>query len=252
MVFDWKDILFRVALAFVLVLLSTRTRGKKMIERMSYLDFIGAVTLGSLTGAIMLDHNITLGDLVLAIMSFTMLIFIATFLSLKFRSVRKVIAGLPIELVRDGQILEKELGRARITVESLAQQLRLNDVFDISTVKQAYLETNGKLSVLLRPEAQGLTLGAFLNPPRALPEQRLPIELIIDGNVLTESLQQNDLDLAWLLQELDRHGVTGPEQVAYAVLTSQNKLYLDYYRDNLVPGPPRPEYGRDADHPPLA
>lgn len=233
MAFDWNDILGRVALAFVLVLFATKSLGKKMMQGLSYLDFMAGITLGSLTGAIMLDHNLTLGDLILAITSFSSLVIIASYLQLKNRKFRAILSGQPIEVVRDGKILEKELEQARLTMELLIQQLRLLNVFDISEVKMAYLETNGKLSVLLRPEAQPLTLGDFLSQDRQVPTQRHPVELIVDGTVMSHNLERWGYDLAWLMQELDQKGVGDTKEVSYAVLNSQNTLYLDLYRDHL-------------------
>ncbi|KEO84846.1 YetF domain-containing protein [Tumebacillus flagellatus] len=234
MAFDWWDILGRVGLAFVLVLIATRTLGKKMMQSLSYLDFMAAITLGSLTGAIVLDHNITLGDLVLAISAFTVLVLIMSFFQLKSRRIRRLLSGVPIEVVHDGKILEKELERSRLTMENLTQQLRLRGVFDIAEVKQAYLETNGQLSVLLRPEAEQLRTGTFLTRQTKLPDQRHPVELIVDGNVLSHNLERWGYDLAWLMQELDAKGVRDTSDVAYAVLNSKNELYVDLYRDNLM------------------
>ncbi|MBL0385205.1 DUF421 domain-containing protein [Tumebacillus sp. ITR2] len=233
MQFDWWDILSRVALAFLLVLLATRTLGKKMLQGLSYLDFMASITLGALTGAIVLDHNLTIADLILAISSFTGLVLIMSFFQLKIRRVRRLLSGLPLEVIHDGKILERELRKSRMTMELLMQQLRIQGVFNIEDVKQAYLETNGKLSVLLRPQALPLTLGDFLSPDPRLPEQRHPVELIVDGEVLTHNLERWGFNLAWLLQELERQGARDSADVAYAILTSQNKLYVDLYRDDL-------------------
>jgi uncharacterized membrane protein YcaP (DUF421 family) len=233
MQFDWYDILSRVALAFLLVLIATRSIGKKMVKGLTYLDFMAGITLGSLTGAIVLNHDLTIGDLVLAISSFTGLVFLLSLLQLKVRRIRHLLSGRPIQVVHDGRILEKELEKSRMTMEMLIQQLRLRGVFNIETVKQAYFETNGKLSVLLRPEATPLTLGDYLAKDLRLPEQRHPVELIIDGEVMTHSLEQWGFDLAWLLQQLEQKGIHDSKQVAYAVLTSQDKLYVDIYDDHI-------------------
>lgn len=235
--FHFGDIVLRTALGFSLVMLSTRLLGKQMIAQMTYYDFVTNITLGALVGAIILDHHITLGDLVLAISMFTFLSFLSSFISLKNRKLRKFIAGSSVELIREGQILEKELQRSRISVEHLVSQLRIKDVFDISTVKQAFLEANGSISVLLKPEARAVTLGEYQHQSNT-PQERLPVELIVDGNVLSKKLEMAGFDLAWLMQEIEKKGISDTKQVAYAVLTSKNEIYLDQYEDNLS-GQPR-------------
>lgn len=239
MKFHFGDIILRTALGFGLLLMSIRLLGKQMIGQMTYYDFVTNITLGALAGAIILDHHITLADLVLAISMFTFLSFVSSYISLKNRNLRKFVAGTSVELIRDGKILEKELQRSRISMEHLVQQLRIKDVFDVNTVKQAFLESNGQLSVLLKPEFRSLTLGEYQQTN--IPEERLPIELIIDGQVLTEKLAMASLNLAWLMQELERNGILDTKEVAYAILTSKNTLYLDKYRDDFSI-PPRSRY----------
>ena len=229
--FHFEDILIRTLLAFCLLLLSARLLGKQMIAQMSYFDFVTNITLGSLTGAIILDHNITLDDLLLAITTFTMISFLTSFGALKNQRWRRLTAGLSVELIRDGQILEKEMERVRVRMDSLAQQLRIKNVFDIATVKQAFLEPNGELSVLLKAEARPLTFGDVYQGRQIADHP--PVELIMDGTVLTDNLVRNQFDLAWLMQQLDKNGVADTKDVAYAVLTSRNELYIDTYRDSL-------------------
>jgi uncharacterized membrane protein YcaP (DUF421 family) len=232
---DFIDIILRTALAFILMLVAARLLGKQMIAKMTYFNFVANITLGSLTGAIVLDHNVSLGDLVLGISVFTLITFLSSFLALKNRLFSKWIAGHSIELIRDGKILEGQLEKSRLKMESLIQQLRLRNVFDIDTVQQAFLETNGKLSILLKPEARPLTLGDFQQS--MIPKERLPVELVIDGNVIEENLVYGNGERSWLMSELERLGVTDIPDVTYAVLTSKNKLYVDKRDDQFAKNP---------------
>ena len=47
--------------------------------------------------------------------------------------------------------------RLRFTVDDLIDALRQKDVFDLSTVEEAVVETNGSLSVRLRTEESPVT-----------------------------------------------------------------------------------------------
>jgi uncharacterized membrane protein YcaP (DUF421 family) len=234
MEFHWSDILIRTMLAFILLLLATRILGKQMRSKMTHANFVTNITLGSLTGAIILDHNITLGDLLLAIAAFTAVAFLASMFSLWNHRTRRVLTGRPIELVRDGKILEQEMKHSRIAMDNLVQQLRLRGVFDISHVQLAMMEPNGEVSVLMKPEHRDLKFGELMQLlQKQVPQEKMPVELIIDGGVLTENLHKAKLDLAWLMQELDKHGANDVTEVAYAVLTSKDKLYIDKYSDEF-------------------
>ena len=53
-------------------------------------------------------------------------------------------------VVQDGNVIEKNLHRERITVEELAASARLNEIGSLAEVKWAILETNGQISFLAR------------------------------------------------------------------------------------------------------
>jgi uncharacterized membrane protein YcaP (DUF421 family) len=56
---------------------------------------------------------------------------------------------------------------------------------------------------------------------------------VIDGIVQSDKLTAVGFDLAWLMQEISRRGIEDTKEIAYAVLTSKNKLYIDKYNDQL-------------------
>ena len=98
-----------------------------------------------------------------------------------------------------------------LTLDELFEQLRGQGITDLSDVKYAVLETNGRLSVLPRSPLQPVT-----------PEQLgldvqdnvfLPIILINDGRVLTDNLRQAGRDDRWLAQELHRQGIARSQDV---------------------------------------
>ena len=69
---------------------------------------------------------------------------------LSYRSpfVRKVVSAPPLCLVMDGELMHRNLRREYITEEELWAQLREQGVDSLSEVKKAYLEPNGKFSVI--------------------------------------------------------------------------------------------------------
>lgn len=54
----------------------------------------------------------------------------------------------PLLLIRDGRMIEKNMKKELITDDELMSQLRQQGVEDISTVRKAYIESNGRFSVL--------------------------------------------------------------------------------------------------------
>ena len=67
--------------------------------------------------------------------------------------------GKPSVVVENGRIIKSELKRLSMSDEELAEELRLQSITELSDVKYAIVETNGRLSVILRKEAQPATKG---------------------------------------------------------------------------------------------
>ena len=55
-------------------------------------------------------------------------------------------------IIKDGKIVEKEFNSQKYTVSDIMSQLHEKDVFSISDVKYAIIETNGNLSVITNNE----------------------------------------------------------------------------------------------------
>ncbi|WP_249652461.1 DUF421 domain-containing protein, partial [Lysinibacillus sp. D4A1_S13] len=70
---------------------------------------------------------------------------------------RGFFAGKPTIIIQNGKILEHNMKTMRYTIAYLNQQLRVNDVFDISQVQTAIIETNGSMSVEVKPEFAPVT-----------------------------------------------------------------------------------------------
>ena len=78
-------------------------------------------------------------------------------------------AGKPTLVIQNGKILEGNMKGMRYTLDYLNQQLREKDIFDISEVEFAMIETDGHMSVKntlrLKSHAEG---PSFIHGGRAL------------------------------------------------------------------------------------
>jgi uncharacterized membrane protein YcaP (DUF421 family) len=128
------------------VIVSTRTVGPRALAQMSAFDFVATVAVGSMIASVGLG-SVPLVDGVVAVVT----LFVLQFLVASFRRTR-VAKGLvdnePLLLLRDGEVYEDNLARARITLDDLRSHLRRSNVDDIADVQAVVLETTGDVSVL--------------------------------------------------------------------------------------------------------
>lgn len=68
--------------------------------------------------------------------------------SFRWKAVRKLTEPDPLQLVKDGQMLMRNLRKEFLTREDVQAQLRQAGVDDVCKVRAAFLEGDGKLSVL--------------------------------------------------------------------------------------------------------
>ena len=118
----------------------------------------------------------------------------------------------------------------RYRLSELMAQLRMNNVFDISQVEFAILETSGKLSVLKKSSYQPVTPHDLNIPTKYM---GLSIELISDGKIIDQNLKQINLDRYWLEDQLKAKGINDPSEVFLAVIDTQGNLYIDKYDDPM-------------------
>lgn len=68
----------------------------------------------------------------------------------RFPALERAMSGSKLCLVRDGQMLRRNMRREFISIEDLMSQLRQHGIGDLKEVRRAYLEGDGNISVLKR------------------------------------------------------------------------------------------------------
>jgi uncharacterized membrane protein YcaP (DUF421 family) len=69
-------------------------------------------------------------------------------LGYRFPSVRRLLRPAPLLLIKDGRLLRRNMRQEMITEDELMGKLREHGVERIDAVKKAYLEGDGRISVI--------------------------------------------------------------------------------------------------------
>jgi len=216
--------------AFVILLVIARILGKQTLSNMNFHEFVTAVILGAIAANFAFNQKIEVIHLLISLAVFTGTSFILSKIILRSRKFRMWTEGTPTVLIEGGKILEENLKKNNLTIDTLNQMFRQKDIFDIDEVEYALLEINGQVSVLKKKEHQPTTL-KDLNKEKRSP-QSFPIEFIIDGQLLHGNFDSNQISQDWFLSLLKSQGKT-VEDVFYAVKGSTGQLYFDYYKDKI-------------------
>ena len=95
------------------------------------------------------EHSITGGLLTVATIGFWD--FFLDWLAYRFPAMRKLIDAPPLLLIRDGRIVHRNVAKEMMTTEDLRAHLRQHDVSGPHEVQAAFMEGDGKLSVVKKP-----------------------------------------------------------------------------------------------------
>jgi uncharacterized membrane protein YcaP (DUF421 family) len=142
------DLVLRAAAVFTLIFIVTRLIGKRELGSLEPFDLILLVVMGDLVqqGVTQDDYSVTGAFIVIATMA---LMTVGTsYLSFRFRPLRRIMEGEPVVLIENGRPIERNLRRERLTVEELEEKARLEQVESLDKVRLAVLETNGDISII--------------------------------------------------------------------------------------------------------
>jgi len=140
------DIVIRAAVVFAFLFLLMRMLGRRELSSMEPFDIILLVVVGDLVqqGVTQSDYSVT--GALLAVSTIALLTVLVSWTSFRVRKLRPILEGEPIVLIEDGELIEKNLRRQRITAEEVEQGARLEQITSLGEVRWAILETNGQIS----------------------------------------------------------------------------------------------------------
>lgn len=224
------ETIIRSIAAFVLIMIIARIIGKQTLTQLTYHDFVTTITLGAITANLAFNTDLKSWNQITALLTFSGIAFLIAIVSLRSRHLRKWVSGKPTIIIEDGKILEHNLRKLRFTLDTLNQELREKDIFDMNEVEYAVLEMNGKLSVLKKPQFRQVTKKDLAIKTPAL--SHFPIELIMDGKPAITNMENSGLGMEWLNKQMRRRGLT-LDEVCYAVRGTDGSVYFDLYHDQL-------------------
>lgn len=226
-----KAIIYPMVIYIILIALA-RIIGRKLLGQLTFFDFVSGITLGTVAGSFV-TTEVQGYYVLLSLAIFTLMVLISSYITLKSMTIRNVILGKPITLIKNGKIYENNMKKIRYNQDILMMQLRERDVFDIEEVVEAILEPHGKLSVLKKSKDLPVTL-KDLNI--FMPNKELPTELVKEGMIMEQNLRKQNLSHGWLFNQLAAKGVQRIEEVFLASLSSDGKLYIDLKSDGPTLG----------------
>jgi uncharacterized membrane protein YcaP (DUF421 family) len=142
------DLVIRATVVFFFIFLVTRIAGRRELSTLEPFDLILLVVLGDLVqqGITQSDESVT-GTLIV-ISTVTLLSIAVSWVSFRSSRIRLATEGEPLILIQDGQIIERNLRRERLTHGDVEEEARRQQVASLGDVRWAILEKEGSITFI--------------------------------------------------------------------------------------------------------
>ncbi len=142
-------VVFLSAIGIYIALIAlTRLAGLRSFSKMSSFDFAVTIAIGTLVASSIIAPKTPILQGVAAIASIFILQMFVDYLRSRFPSMVKLLDNRPLLLMKNGEVLEENLKKARMSRPELRYKLREANVAQFANVKAMVLETTGDVSVI--------------------------------------------------------------------------------------------------------
>jgi len=142
------DIVLRAIAAFVLIFVLLRVLGRRELSALEPFDLILLVVIGDLVQQGVTQSDMSFTGLTLAVGTFALLAVVSSWLSFRFKPMRKVLEAGPLVVVERGKQIERNMRSERLTIEEIASAARLQKIASLDDVEWAIVENGGQISFI--------------------------------------------------------------------------------------------------------
>jgi uncharacterized membrane protein YcaP (DUF421 family) len=142
------DLVLRALVLFAGVYILLRVVGRRELAEMEPVDFILLIVLGDAIQQGLTQDDYSVTGALTTIFTIAAIQVVLGYTAFRSKRVRTILEGEPVVLIEDGRVIDKNLRRARIAEDELAEEARLSQVASLSDIAWAVLETSGKISII--------------------------------------------------------------------------------------------------------
>ena len=193
----------RAFIIYIFVIIAVRIMGKRQVGELKPHELVITILLSAVAVIPLEENSMPLANCLVPILLFISMEIITSVVSMKSLWFRNLLQGKPIFVIRKGKLDQNKLKQMRFTIDDIVDALRQKDIFDLSEVEDAVIETNGSLSVLPKAEYKPLTTN---DVNISVTEKGMPITIVMDGKPISEyfnELKIKDSEIELILQTVN-------------------------------------------------
>ena len=199
--------------SIIVLFILTKIVGQREMSGLSIFDFMIAITIGSIAAEMATSLEDNFMQPLIAMVIYAIVTLIISFINMRFVKLRPIFSGKTLILYDNGTLFKENFKKAKIDLNEFLSQSRTNGYFNLSDIKTALLEENGKISFLPYSDKRPTNPSDFNIKPN---DEGIVTNLIIDGKIMEENLKELNLDRLWLNETLQKQGINKIENIFLA------------------------------------
>ncbi|HYI66998.1 MAG TPA: DUF421 domain-containing protein [Candidatus Limnocylindrales bacterium] len=144
------DIVLRATVIFLALYLVVRLLGKRELGQMTPFELIVLVVIGDLIQQGVTQNDFSLTGAIIAVSTIAFWALVFSWVSFLWPAAERLLEGEPRVIIRDGELLEANLRRSRLTRSEIESEMRLAGIARMEDVAWGILEPRGKISFIQR------------------------------------------------------------------------------------------------------
>lgn len=225
--------IIKTAVIYVFAMFAMRLMGKRQAGELQPFELVIAVMIADVASTPMNSSGIPITYGVVPIITLLLVHNLIAFITMKSEKFRAIVSGKPSIIIHKGIINEKELKKLNYNFNDLFEQLRIKNVMSISDVHYAVLETNGELSIMLKPEKRNLQPEDMKLSPA---NPGFCYDVIIDGKLKQKNLEALGFKEKDLLHFLSKKNIKEIKNVFVATSDETGTVFIQDYNGKQITG----------------
>ena len=215
--------LIRTSVLYIFVIAIMRLMGKRQIGELQPTELVVTLLLSEIIAIPMQDNDISLVSAIVPVLVLVGFEILISVISLKSVKIRNLMQGNSIIIIRDGKLDLKKIKELRFTIDDILEALRQKDIFDISKVQYAVVETNGTISVMLKPQFEPVTREDLSIKTI---DSGIPCAVIVDGRIIKTDFDNCNMTMERLKKIIKKDKINVDKTLLMTIDKKGNKTVI--------------------------
>jgi len=218
-----STILIRTIIVYAFLMTAIKMMGKRQIGEIQVSEFVITLLIAELVSYPVMEPDIPLIYIVIPIITLTAAEVITSYVGTKNKVMKSILGPSPHILIEKGEIKQDNMKNVRFTINELISEIRLKGYSDITEIDYAILESNGKLSVIPKPEYKNPTVQQLSLP---YVNSGIAHPVVINGELNSRSIAEAGKTSEWVLKTLSSQGFNSLNDIFLMLVDNTDKVFI--------------------------